>query len=369
MKREIIAGVILVTALLLTACSGKDSSATVLPKVRVETATSADGGSVVEYPGKVKASQDVSLSFRVAGTIARYCVEEGTKVSAGQLLVELDATDYKVQLAATEAEYSQVKAEAERIMALYADSVATPNDNDRAVYGLQQVTAKLQHHRDLLSYTRLYAPFAGTVQKHLFDSHETVAEGVPVISMVGGGEPEVEINIPASEFVRLGSLSTGAGTQPSSVSATAKLSIYPDRLYALTLISVSPKANNNQLYTVRFRLNSSDKPLPQPGANAMVTISYPSEDADNKVAGSRRLVVPVSAVAEDHVMVYDPATSKVASRAVSVVEVKADGSCVVESDAVSVGELIVTSGVRYLSDDEKVELLPAATETNVGGLL
>ena len=362
MRRCITVGATLATALLLTACSGKDGGATVLQRVRVESVVSVDGGASAQYPGKVNAAQDVSLAFRVSGTIARYCVEEGTKVSAGQLLVELDATDYRVQLDATEAEYNQVKAEAERIMALYADSVATPNDNDRAVYGLQQVTAKLRHHRDLLSYTRLCAPFAGTVQKHLFDSHETVVEGMPVITMVGGGEPEVEVSLPSSEYARLNAaLSAGS----SSVNATATVSIYPSEVYSLSLISVAPKANDNQLYTVRFRLNTAGRPVPQPGANAMVTISYPSDVTD----GSSQLVVPVSAVAKDRVLVYDAATATVSSRAVTVVEVHSDGSCVIESDLLHPGEFVVTSGVRYLKDGEKVELLPATTETNVGGLL
>ena len=48
---------------------------------------------------------------------------------------ELDPTDYQVQLDATEAEYQQIKAEAERVMALYKDNGTTPNANDKAVYG------------------------------------------------------------------------------------------------------------------------------------------------------------------------------------------------------------------------------------------
>lgn len=75
----------------------------------------------------------------------------------GQLLAELDPTDYQVQLDATEAEYKQIKAEAERVMALYKENGLLPA-NDKAVYGLKQITAKYQHHKDQLGYTRLYAP-------------------------------------------------------------------------------------------------------------------------------------------------------------------------------------------------------------------
>ena len=90
-------------------------------------------------------------------------VNDGTYVRKGQLLAELDPTDYQVQLDATEAEYKQIKAEAERVMALYKDNGTTPSANDKAVYGLKQITAKYRHHKDQLGYTRLYAPFSGYI--------------------------------------------------------------------------------------------------------------------------------------------------------------------------------------------------------------
>ena len=121
------------------------------------------------FPGKVKAAQDISLAFRVSGTISKIHVKDGARVQEGQLLAELDPTDYQVQLDATEAEYQQIKAEAERVMALYKDNGTTPNANDKAVYGLKQITAKYKHHKDQLAYTRLYAPFNGYVQKRLFE--------------------------------------------------------------------------------------------------------------------------------------------------------------------------------------------------------
>ena len=82
----------------------------------------------------------------------------------------------RCKLQATEAEYNQIKGEAQRVMALYQENGTTPNANDKARYGLEQIEAKYKNHRDQLEYTRMYAPFDGFVQKRLFDSHETVAQ-------------------------------------------------------------------------------------------------------------------------------------------------------------------------------------------------
>ena len=344
------------------ACTSKTDTAGTVQKVRVETVVSEAGGGNALYPGKVKAAEDVSLAFRVSGTIERYCVEEGAHVSKGQLLVELDPTDYQVQLDATEAEYKQVKAEAERIMSLYADSVATPNDNDRAVYGLQQISAKLKNHRDQLSYTKLYAPFNGTIQKHLLDAHETVGAGTPVISMISGGALEVEINIPAADY-----------TERSSFSGYhCTFTVYPGEVYDMSLISVTPKANSNELYTMRLQLNTAGKPAPSPGMNAMVTIERKSTSANDSI-GTGKYKVSASAVTQKDgrctVFVYDAASGTVSSHEVAMREVRHDGSCIIESTELNAGDVIVASGARHVSDGEKVEVITETTDTNVGGLL
>ena len=189
-----------ISLILLSSCAQRAREAKGHQTVKIDTVVSADKQTFLQFPGKVKAAQDISLAFRVSGTISKIHVKDGARVQEGQLLAELDPTDYQVQLDATEAEYQQIKAEAERVMALYKDNGTTPNANDKAVYGLKQITAKYKHHKDQLAYTRLYAPFNGYVQKRLFEAHETIGAGMPVIAMISGGTPEVEINqIPVPE--------------------------------------------------------------------------------------------------------------------------------------------------------------------------
>ena len=233
-----------ISLILLSSCAQRAREAKGHQTVKIDTVVSADKQTFLQFPGKVKAAQDISLAFRVSGTISKIHVKDGARVQEGQLLAELDPTDYQVQLDATEAEYQQIKAEAERVMALYKDNGTTPNANDKAVYGLKQITAKYKHHKDQLAYTQLYAPFNGYVQKRLFEAHETIGAGMPVIAMISGGTPEVEINLPAAEYIRR--------EQFDNYHCT--FDIYPGETYPLKLISVTPKANANQLYTMRLQV-------------------------------------------------------------------------------------------------------------------
>lgn len=349
-------GVGIVLLCLLTACSGSKQQRQEQLLVKVDTVMQASQRSQRQYPGRVKAAQDVSLAFRISGQLQRIAVEDGASVRQGQLLAELDPTDYQVQLDATEAEYRQIKGDAERVMALYADSATTASQYDKAVYGLQQITAKYRHHQDQLRYTRLYAPFNGYVQKHLFEAHETVGAGMPVISMISGGEPEVEINLPAAEYIHR--------EQFSHYHCTFQL--YPGEVYPLKLISITPKANANQLYTMRLLIESKGKPLPSPGMNTMVTIW--SEERDGEL-----LSVPGTALFEEgqqsYLYRYSASDGTIRKVAVEPVRPQSNGTILVKSSALQAGEVVIASGVHHLHEGDQVTPMPAPTATNVGGLL
>ncbi len=133
-----------ISLILLSSCAQRAQEAKGHQTVKIDTVVSADKQTFLQFPGKVKAAQDISLAFRVSGTISKIHVKDGARVQEGQLLAELDPTDYQVQLDATEAEYQQIKAEAERVMALYKDNGTTPNANDKAVYGTQTNHCQVQ---------------------------------------------------------------------------------------------------------------------------------------------------------------------------------------------------------------------------------
>lgn len=345
-----------ISLVLLTGCAPQTKENKDYQTVKIDTVISADEQTFLQFPGKVKAAQDISLAFRVSGTISKIHVKDGTPVRQGQLLAELDPTDYQVQLEATEAEYQQIKAEAERVIALYKENGTTPNANDKAVYGLKQITAKHKHHQDQLAYTRLYAPFGGYVQKRLFEAHETVGAGMPVISMVSAGTPEVEINLPAAEYIRRDQFRQYHCT----------FDIYPGETYLLKPISITPKANANQLYSMRLQLVADQQAIPSPGMNTMVTISCQTENTNT-------LSVPTQALMQrdgkTYVFAYNPTDHTVHSLEVSPLRLLSNGRTLISSAHLKPGDRIVSSGVHHIKDGEKVKPLPLITQTNIGGLL
>lgn len=342
-------------AVCFSACGSSDTAEKSVVMVKTEVVKPYRSDLEITYPGRIKAAADVDLSFRVAGPIVRMPVDVGGFVKKGALVAEIDPRDYALQFGATEAEYKQVKGEAERVIELYKRGSVPVNDYDKAVSGLQQMTAKYSAHRNALNDTRLVAPFDGYVQKKYFEAGETVAAGLPVVSMINTQYFEVVIDIPSSDYVRQGLF--------REFSCVAD--VYPGKSFPLELIDVTKKANLNQLYGMRLRLKPEAGYDLAAGMSVNVTIGY--DAGENALAE-----VPLGALVEKEgvtsVWVYVPSEQKVTSRQVKVRQILKDGS-VVLYEGVEKGEIVVTAGVHKLKEGMKVELLKPVSKTNVGGLL
>lgn len=349
---------VLVAATLLTAC-GESQKGTEeeVQYVKTVQAKRISDAAELSYPGKTKSSEEVNVAFRISGPIQRVLVKEGQYVHKGQLIAQMDPRDYEVQLSATQAEYEQIKADAERVIALYKEDGTTASNYDRARYGLQQITEKLAHHKNQLSDTRLYAPISGYIQCKIHESGETVSAGMPVVSMFNAGDVEIEVYVPVSDYAR----------QSDLLSATCSFEVTPGKEYPLEIVRVSKEANASQLYAARLRIKGDyDRNKITPGISTMVYVAY---HVPNEVDG---VTVPTTAIdrkdGQTFVFVLDTNTGIVKRRSVEVGRVDLEGNIQV-LEGLKPQETVVCAGVRYLTDGQKVKEIEKTSDANVGGLL
>ena len=203
--------------------------------------------------------------------------------------------------------------------------------------------------------TRLTAPFDGYIQKKYYDSHETVAAGYPVVSMINSNYFDVDIDIPSSDFIR----------RESFKEFYCEADVFPGVKIPLELLDITQQANYNQLFRVRFRMKPDEKLNLAAGMSVSVTIHFePGQEGLS--------IIPISSLFQkedkSYVWVYDTAQTTVKMNPVKVVELDKDGQVIVESDLAS-GTRIVSAGVNDLKEGQVVRVLPPVPPSNVGKLL
>ncbi|MDR0728865.1 MAG: efflux RND transporter periplasmic adaptor subunit [Prevotellaceae bacterium] len=347
--------IILAILLLLTSCgrSGGTPEA-IVRTAKIDTVRLSGGGRLSVYPGKVRTGDEASLAFRVAGTIARLPYAEGAFVRKGTVIAELDARDYRVQLSATEAEYNQTKAASERIVELYRRGSATKSDYEQAVYGLEQIAAKYDNHKNQLADTRLKALFDGYVRTKIHREGETVNAGMPVITLVGNDEWQIETNLSIRDYAR----------RHDFIGFDAEVLTRPGYALPLELIELMPQGNANQLYRAVFRITDARRVTLAAGMSAEVTIHFrPEQDEVYEI--------PVEALFERDgnpcVWLFVSADCPLTARPVRTGALRSDGYITI-TGGLAAGELVVVAGVHSIKEGMTVRPLLPVSKTNTGGL-
>ncbi len=344
----------------LTSCIGTDKNTTSdkLQYVITSEVKGTSGEHTLSYPGKTHAEQRANVAFRVSGPIRKMNVNVGDHVRKGQVIAELDDRDYRTQLAATQAEYDNIKADAERVIAMYNEENATASNYDKARYGLEQITQKLNNHRNQLADTKLLSPIDGYIDDKLHETGETIGAGMPVYSISSSGDVEIEIFLPAADYANIDKFK----------SFYCSFDVDKERTYPLRIERARHDANANQLYSVILKLtdklSKGDKITP-----GMSTLVYATVGNDGENVSVR---IPSTAVINKDgktiVYVYNPHSHTVKRRTVTVESLNNDGTSTI-SNGLRIGETVVSAGVRHLNDGDKVKTMPEQPATNVGKIL
>ena len=336
---------------LLAGCNQNSNDRGAIHSVILTTPGGTSGELEQSFSGTIEEGREVGVAFRTSGQIERVYVKEDAYVNSGQLIAELDVTDYQLDLEATQIEYDKTKREVARLRTLYEGNSLSGNDYDQACAGLEQLGVSLQNKKNTVGYCKVYSPTSGYVRKVNYEAGEMISAGTPVVTLLDVAQMEVNVNIPAALYAqrsRFENWTCQAGSETVS----------------LSLLGITPKADNNQLYKVRLGIQSAlSKQMA--GQNVSVTLRLTPTDE------SECLTLPLSAVQhadeQTFVWIYNEADSIVSKQAVETGE--AEGSTITIKSGLSGSEQVVKAGGNYLHEGEKVKLANPKSISNVGDLI
>ncbi len=401
-----------VVAMGLTGCGDDEPAAKPVRPVRTITVGDFDRIARRSFPGRAKAAREVNLSFRVAGPLIAFPVKVGDQVAAGDPLARIDPTDFEVELRNVEAQLARAKAslaamrqarpedirrlqaavvqatakrdrakaDYDRAMGMKAQdpgavsqatvdrvteaktqdeaglrkakeeleigtSGARPEDIDAKKAEIRSLDASVDAARNRLNYTHLKAPFSGKVVATYVENHEDVRAKQPVVRIVDASRIEMVVNIPESLIVLL----------PQVGEVSVIFDAFPGQPVSAEITEVGTEATEaTRTYPITLSMKQPDDITILPGMAGKASGKPKSTPVDQI-----GIEVPVTAVfgGEDEDVSYvwvvgDDETVK--RRAVTVGGMTPLGIGI--SEGLQPGERIVTAGVSYLQEGQKVRV-------------
>ncbi len=163
------------------------------------------------FLAQIDATYRAQLSFQVAGEISNITAKMGQKVTKGELLASLDPKDLQLALDASKAQFSLAKTQKNRAESLYSKRLISTNEYDLRETQYQAALANYEQAKTDLSYTKIHAPFSGTISYVYVKPYQIVAEKQEILNLIDNSTLDVSVTLPIS-YVESISLSTLANS-------------------------------------------------------------------------------------------------------------------------------------------------------------
>ncbi len=348
------------SSFLLSGCQKPAPAQEPLRSVKVLTVGESGSGYDLAFSGEVRARVESNLAFRVAGKLVSRPAELGQRVTAGQLLAQIDPEDYRAsaeaaaaQLLAAKSNRDVAQADFKRYQDLHTQGFISIAELDRREAAMKLAQAQYQQAQaqntvqgNQSGYTRLLADGAGVVTSVDASAGQVVSAGQPVVRLALDGPRDVVFSVPEN---KLADLKAGQMIDIETWDNKQKLQA-----------KVRDVAGSADAATRTFVVKAAlqkDAKVPEPVLGSTVTVRLKSSANANE----QRIKLPTTALRQEagatSVWVLDTNTMTVSAKNIEVSV--ADGNDVLVNAGLQKGDQVVTSGVHVLTAGQKVSIFGA----------
>jgi len=265
-----------------------------IPTVTVIRPDASAAGGALVLPGNVQAFNSAAIFARTNGYVRSWLADIGDRVSAGQVLAILDAPEVDQQLAQAQADYQTALANqrlarstAVRWSTMLAQDAVSQQETDEKAGDLaaksalaNAALANVKRLKALQGFTRLTAPFSGTVTSRSAQIGALVVAGnaaaQPLFTVSDVHRVRIYVRVPQGYSAQIRPGMAAALTLPE----------YPGRTFAATLMrSAGAVDAQSGAVLVELQADNADSAL-KPGAFAQVRFQTEGLAGGLRIPGS-----------------------------------------------------------------------------------
>jgi len=312
---------------------------TVLPAplpVLVTTPETMDIFAAYKTAAAIAADAEAPILARVAGQVVEILVEEGDKVSKGQILARLDGDRLRLEMLQAQANLEKMSREYDRLTNLHERGLVSATTYDGLKYDREALRAVYKLKRLNYSYIDIRATISGVVSSRDINVGTNIEIGEIAFTVSDTSCLVSYLHIPQTELSKF-----SPGNE-----AKVTVDAMPDIDFGATVARISPTIDvRSGTFRATLYINNQDGRL-APGMFARFTIAYEKH--------SNALVIPVEAIVREdsETVVYVVIDGAAVRRAIQA-GIQSDGNVEVLSGLDKNDEIVVT-GLSGLRDGSRV---------------
>ncbi len=192
--------------------------------VEVAAADSRDVPTYFSGSATLEAENEARLLAQTTGQIVRLRVEEGDRVTTGQVLLELDGREQKIQLEERRADVENLRQEMNRQSTLLERELTSRSEFVAAKSSYEAAAARLRAAELTESLTRVEAPFDGIVSQRLVGVGDHTSPGTELFVLADPEPLLARVYMPEAHVGRV------AIGQPVAIESDAESRSFPGRV-------------------------------------------------------------------------------------------------------------------------------------------
>ncbi|MGR5238223.1 efflux RND transporter periplasmic adaptor subunit [Vibrio alfacsensis] len=187
------------------------------------------------FPATTEAGDRAVLAFRVPGLLQSIDVHAGQAVTKGDVLAMLNPDEYTLLERQARANFTLADVQYKRYKKLRKDQVVSEQDFDQAKANHNSAKAQWDQAKANLGYTKLVAPYDGTISYLPAENHEYVAAKAGVMNIQTNQVMKVIFQLPDHLLTRF--------TQGADASASMMFDAFPGQSFELTFQEIDTEAD------------------------------------------------------------------------------------------------------------------------------
>lgn len=185
------------------------------------------------------------------GKVIKLNVEEGDKVSQGQVLAKVDDEMLQLQLQNVEVSIEGQKNDDSRYSTLVKENAIAEVQVEKTKLGLKSAEIQKKQIQKQLKSTNITAPFSGVVTKKMVDLGSVIGAGSPIVEITDISNLKLTVNVPERDILKF------------KLNQTVKVSadIYGKKEFTGKVTNVSVQADKSHNFKVQITVKNANQEL------------------------------------------------------------------------------------------------------------